>query len=160
MQEKAGYNKVLDTVKFAAEKAGVIAHVNTHALRRGFFRDVAHLPKAKLDGAPSMAVATAGGHSFAAFGTGTTTSYIGGMGADIHNARVAASKRSNDARRIMFDTEQPYKKTKISKEVVDQKCEEMGLGNTKVARNRARRVIEASRKAAWVQGGTAAAGEN
>ena len=42
-QHSASTHQLLATVKFAAELAGILPSVVCHDLRRGFFRDVAHM---------------------------------------------------------------------------------------------------------------------
>jgi len=64
------------SIREASFKAGIMARVSTHDLRRGSARDTAHLKGKPIDMA-SATVAAALGHSNAALQDGVTASYVG-----------------------------------------------------------------------------------
>ena len=152
-ERRARADQLNYSVHLAAQLAGVMAHVNCHDMRRGFFRDVAHLPKTTFAGATSIGVAQAGGHTYKAMSSGLTGQYTGGISEDLHAARVSAPKRANDARAVPVDPERASKKRKNnSPQEVDQQCEAMGLDkNIRNNRQRASRALVASNREAWKQ---------
>ena len=158
---RARADQLNSSVRLAAQLAGVMAHVNCHDMRRGFFRDVAHLPKPTFAGATSIGVAQAGGHTYKAMSSGLTGQYTGGISEDLHAARVSAPKRANDARAVPVDPERAYKKRKNnSPHDVDQQCEAMGLDkNIRINRQRASKALRASNREAWRQGEMTTDGE-
>ena len=160
LDEPAGTRTMLRNTKFAADKSGVLAIVKTHDLRRGYFRDLAHMKGDEIRGAATHALTVAGGHSMKAVEKGLTDSYIGGIGMDLHTARISQPAMKNDARAPPMDLHRPFKKTRLSSTALDLQCQEWDLDSAVTAnRKRAGRSIHASEWQAWSTGGTTTNGE-
>lgn len=147
-----GYQITL-SVKSAAETAGIAVHVVAHDMRRGYFRDLAHLPKNAIQGAATTELAQAGGHSEKALARGVTAEYAGGISNDLHAVRTAAPKRPNDPRALTHDPDRPFKKPRPTKKMLDLQCEKMGLPpKPQSSRRQARKALTAAAKDAWAKG--------
>ena len=147
--EPAYYSQLANTLEAAAEKAGIIDQLRSHDLRRGFIRDVAHLPKSDIAGVASRAVADAAGHSGNSLNFGVTDRYIGGIGHDIHTDRVENPTR-NDGRLIHTDAARPYKRTRTASQAVDRRIVESGMDATdRLHRKRAATALRKERKDRW-----------
>ena len=149
----AGQNQLGKIFEYGAEKGGILAHVVPHDARRGFFRDLAHLPKDSLKGEDIVSVGAAGGHTYKSISEGQTSLYIGGITQDVHTARVS-STNTYDPRQPSYNNSLKNQKSKILKsEAIDNKLKEIGIEleqATSSDRKRASKVLHTARKHIYI----------
>lgn len=90
LDKPASTGQLSHSIKHMGLAAGMFDRAYVHALRLGAARDVAHLPSAMFDrsGLTSEVVRQTLHHSETSFKTGVTESYVGGLSAEVYNARA------------------------------------------------------------------------
>ncbi|KAL8796625.1 MAG: hypothetical protein Q9195_001015 [Heterodermia aff. obscurata] len=127
-ERTAPHSQLTNSIRNAAELAGILALAVPHDFRRGFFRDLSYAENRDFAGTATEAIAIAGGHTRHAFGKGLTDEYVGGgTHDDVYTKRVQAPKRLNDPRAVAMEPDRPFKKRHLTSEEVNARCDQMGL---------------------------------
>jgi hypothetical protein len=121
----AGNHQLTHTMSEAGPKAGFLARIRGHDLRRGAARDTANLSHS-IKGYATPAVAAVIGHSEQSHMRGTTAAYVGSVVEDVWSRRVEENF-DDDSFQMDITGESFVKRRKISHLEITEMCEIAGL---------------------------------